>query len=301
MSFYIAEQVAWVVSQVTARELAAFKVGAWSSLPVDYILTEYGLPFIKRKLIQLQQYIQRRGRRLMRTRSSSRKSRPKHGGGSLPLKKRKVGYYPPPTALSYLFEKKIEYQARSYAELQPSTPVTYQLGSTLGQGVTRGDRIGSEICLIGYQVKMQINNIATIALDKYYLRCLVLQTDRPGQVVTTNLFRAEADTNTPVDFDTSGDSLQIIKPINRNIHRVLFDRKFEILPNTSNSLGKHHRLLEFYVDLKNQKCTFNTEGTAATRILPNITFMYFLEVEDNVGTVTGPPLVSDMRWLYFSG
>lgn len=279
---------------LTKREILAFKAGSWSSLPIDFVIENYGIPFAKKHFGEKAFYMRIKnkpkrygGRRRTRRRlmddpmiiSQTESETPVRAvarsvGTQTPLSKhRKIrpsGHY------STMEERKTHFLDATNLLLDVGTMESQQLYN-LPQGVKLGDRIGARVRAHSIRINGSIRN--RITSIPVCLRVLIVHDKRPqlGDV-KQNFFQSKTTANEPHNYVTTGDYTQVIEPVNSNRYRVLSDRRFKLAPTTSANLGKENALINYHVKV-NRFFKYLTESTLSDteKICPNMYILYFVE------------------------
>lgn len=285
--------------EITPRDIAAFKAGSWASLPIDYLIEKYGVPYVKKKLgpKAFYTYIEKmpyQPRRLTRTVTPKRLFTSKHKSpSSLQVINR------PTKMLVGIVDKKVatsQLNATSLSAHNTQDSLLYNLN----QGVEMGQRVGRTVSASHVQVNgyaRNLNNTNTL-----YLRmvCLI---DKKPQIGATNthLFKAKSDDNQPIDFGIGTSMDTVRNPINTDRYTVVSDRRFKLSPNLANNMGNNGRVIKYTMKF-NRVINYLTEttGTAVDKVSPNIWFKYWIEKDDGTAGTSQADVALDF-YQYFSG
>lgn len=294
------------VKGLTKREILAFKAGGWASLPIDYAVENYVIPYAKKKFSEKAFYAHiskmpsnRKGRRYLTSQPMviSQESL-KRGGGEL-LRVAKRAKYAHKNMVGNT-EKKCIFQEISPSLQSIGTLRTEQLYDT-NQGAAFGERLGSKIRAHYIDVRGYLRNESTSLGGA--VRILFLQDNKPQLGAhTTNLFQAEGSDNDPVNFAAGGDLAQVTKKINTSRYRVISDRRFKLAPRVSANETGTFVNLSYRVSI-NRNIEYLTDvglESNVNRINPNLFCLVFYELESSS---TGANLLSrDIQlYQYFSG
>lgn len=305
------------LKNLTKREILAFKAGGWASLPMDYALENYVLPYAKKKISEKKFYshISKMPRKY---KPYSKNAKMRRFLTSEPM----VISQEDPTTESLKrsgiellrAHKRAKYSKNSVMGISPEIKCCFQEISTstqnvgvmrveqlynVNQGAERGERIGQKIRAHYIDVRGFLYNQSTSLST--VTRILFVQDKKPQLgATTTNLFQAEGSDNIPVDYGTGGDLAQVTKKINLSRYRVLSDRRFKLNP-----FGNHNSKvlnLNYRVQI-NRNIDYLSDATLKTdteKISPNIFCLLFFEVES--GTTGVNLLKRDIQlYQYFSG
>lgn len=290
---------------LSKREILAFKAGGWASLPIDYVIENYGIPFAKKHFgkkafySHISQMPSSRRRTMMQPMIVSQESRKRSGVPLYSLAKR-AKYGRPGKKHPGDSELKCHYEEISISTQSVGTLRTQQLYQVT-QGAEIGERIGSRIRAHYVDVRGYIRNLST-SLGQT-CRILFVQDNKPQLGAhTTNLWQFEGTDNDPVDYATGGDLAQVGKKVNTSRYRVISDRKFKLAPLVTSNDSQTYVNLNYRVNI-NRHIEYLTDvglETAVNRINPNIFCFVFFELESST---TGANLLQrDIQlYEYFSG
>lgn len=167
-------------------------------------------------------------------------------------------------------------------------PVFFRMGKNIDKGTDQGDRLTSQIFMLGFRVFGSYKNVGPQPSSR--LRCLILQDKTPMRTLTEAFFSTNGDSREPVDFPlspTSMDPVNALRPINTDRWIVKADWVEHLTPDKASTNPNLPTCLLFNRYFKiNKKLTFNPGyNTETTDLLPTIYFVYF-QVEDNGGVTT---------------
>lgn len=286
---------------LTKREALAFKAGGWASIPIDYVIENYGIPYAKKHFSPeaFYSHISELGNRKMQPMIISQDSR-KRSGLPLYAMKRKKPKYNRRSQRIPVGEMKCHFEEISTSTQSVGALRTEQL-YVITQGAEVGERIGSKIRAHHIDVRGYIRNLST-SLGQT-CRILIVQDNKPQLgAYTTNLWQYEGSDNDPVDFSTGGDLAQVGKKVNTSRYRVISDRRFKLAPLVTSNDTSTYVNLKYRVTV-NRNIEYLTDAgfeTDINRITPNILAFVFFELESST---TGANLLQrDIQFYeYFTG
>ena len=224
---------------ITSRDVAAFKAGTWASLPIDYALENYAIPYAKKNFNERAFYnkLNKMGRAPRRRYlTSALVSQDPMEGIELPTKRSGSDLYRAAKRAKYARKSSAAGSGETKTAFDDIAKSTQDVGNLrvetlfdINQGTSNGDRLGSKIYAKYIDVRGFIRNLNTSTGNN--ARILIVQDNKP-QIgpVGTNLFAPKSDANDPTDYTTGGDLTQIVDPINTNRFRVLSDRRYKLPP-----------------------------------------------------------------------
>jgi len=165
------------------------------------------------------------------------------------------------------------------------TLYAHRIGSDILKGTDVGSRQGDKVRILGYNVRMQVYNNNVAEADHGRVRCICALDLTPNLGTGIDMFMSEGTTNTPVDFGTGPNSLRLLKVINHQRYKVLFDKTFQC-PITNNPV-QNQAFINEYIPL-NHLMTFNNNAPLVSGIDPCIRFIYFFENEANLAFTINP-------------
>lgn len=275
---------------LTKREALAFKAGGWASIPADYVIENYGIPYAKKHLgpKSFYKHINKMGR------SPRRRYLTAATVSQDPMEGVVISHKRAGTDL-YRATKRAKYARKAagagsqetktaFDDIAVSTQSVGVLRNItlfdINQGTSNGDRLGSKIYAKYIDVRGYIRNLNTSTTNN--ARLLIVQDNKPqlGNL-TSNLFAPRSDSNDPSDYTTGGDLTQITDPINHNRFRVLSDKKLKMAPLVSSNEGKSQVLLDYRVKVDRYiEYLTDTELDLANKIKPIFYAMIFCELEN---------------------
>ena len=137
------------------------------------------------------------------------------------------------------------YQYPSSGIVNSGQLYTFILGSVIDKNTTAGvdlaNRIGSTIFYKGLllHVFLKNNNLANDDADVYF-RMMLVKNKSPEVDPEVRMWRQESDTNTPEDFDTTGNVMQSIRKLNRQKFGILRDKRWLIRSKDNGQRESHH-------------------------------------------------------------
>lgn len=298
-----------VAKGLTKREILAFKAGGWASIPMDYVIENYGIPYAKKHFGEKAFYAHiskmpkrkrggRRRRKLTAEPMLISQESLKRAGPELLRAAKRAKYSP--TMVRSIPEKKCFYQEIPQ-NLQSVGVLRVDQLLTVPQGAESGQRIGQKIRAHYIDVRGWLRNEST-SLGQT-VRIVFVQDNKPQLgTLTTNLFQTESSDNDPVNFVGTGDLSQVTKKINTSRFRVISDRRFKLAPRVTSNDTKTYVNLNYKVNI-NRNIDYLTDlglETDVNRITPNIYCLVFFELESST---TGANLLDKhiQFYQYFSG
>lgn len=166
------------------------------------------------------------------------------------------------------------------------------LGANINQGDEQGQRHGSKIKLTGYKFNLHIRNLTA---DKDgWVRIICVRRKEPNAGFA-GLFQSN-DEGVDGNAFAAGDNNFIMRPINKALYSVKFDRRVRLLGENDAAVGRHDQYkkytIPFKTHLKYDKVAQDNES-----INPNYVVMVFIAWKDNDATRTLPMYIED--WTYF--
>lgn len=299
----------------------AFKAGSWSSLPIDYVIEKYGIPYAKKKFGPKAFYahLNKMGRRSRR--KPRRASRRIYGVGvrrsrglarrrlmdsdeemevapgitykrssssslSRAVKKSKASKM---SVLVGQTERKVHYEKLVLSGVAPSetvdTRTLYEMQLyNVGQGAYRGQRLAQKIKALKINIAGTIYSNNTSTAQSF--RFLVVCDKKPALGDRKqNFFLPKSEENVPHNFVTTGDYSQIVEPLNISRYRVISDRKFKVAPRVTSNSSDANVLINYWVNV-DRNIDYLAESDGATnqqKITPNFYLFVYSELENSAG------------------
>lgn len=194
-----------------------------------------------------------------------------------------------------------------YKDMHTSTTTTlnvgtmkeFKLGENIAKGTDEGDRLGQDIRMKHTYLEAYFSNPNTDLTDTCRIRLICVQNKRVGSLFTANLFEPVAATNSPVDYNAFGKTIQLINKINLNKFNVYYDKVIQC-PIAGYGWGHaKDALVKANVTL-NKKFTYNDEVSADDKIYPDMQWMFFIESDNNNASLTTPINVTYIVHEYFT-
>lgn len=164
------------------------------------------------------------------------------------------------------------------------------LGQTIDFGNNQGDRLTNKIMYKGLRYTLRMVCTSNAIDAKLCARVLVLyQPNSTGVPTATGgkLWQSDTDSLTPVDF-TPNDINNLVRKVNRNRYKVLYDKKHWFAPSswyTAGIAGAGHRVATGYVKI-NKLLRYNTDYLSGDgNVLPNIHLVFFIQTQAGI-TIT---------------
>mgnify|MGYP000328731960 CR=1 FL=1 len=158
---------------------------------------------------------------------------------------------------------------------------TTSLGSNIGKGTDFGQRIGNRIFVKSFTAQYMITNTSTSIADNLWVRMFLVLDLFSNTLITTDMWTSHGDTFAPVDYDNTGNTLQLIDRFNPQRFVVLFDRRFSCKVNRNEGDTTHDTILIDQCISINRWLTFNDSVTASEALRPLMKFGYFFEGDDD--------------------
>lgn len=178
------------------------------------------------------------------------------------------------------------------------------LGSSIEKnstaGVNSGNRIGDSIFYKGFKLHIFFRNLFTTPIENNdcMLRFLLVKSLSPADAPTERIWQRESDTNTPLNFDVLGNTMQMLRKVNRQRFKVIRDWKYNLHAPNQNKGGSSTVLKKLYFPI-NRRITYNTEINSDDKIRPQYLLMWFLEFRD--GTVPAAQIEGNIKmWEFFN-
>lgn len=160
--------------------------------------------------------------------------------------------------------------------------VEYRIGKNIGIGTDQGDRVKSQIKLLGIRWDMWLKNNGTANNRGTILRMIIVHDKTPTRPNVENFFVSTNDGRVPVDWGTASDIRKTAWPINKDRFVVLAQKKMVIMPfsfmdASGKPVGSFHRNLRFYMKM-NKKLKYN-DGylTDPNDLTPCLKVLYYFE------------------------
>lgn len=292
--------MASLLAGLTKREILAFKAGSYSSLPLDWVIENYGIPAAKVLAKKGEDSFYRYISKMPRSRNLSRYT---------PAKKYTTSKYRASTSIPAsvtrsslmvgIVDRKVATTSLNSSSLTSHVLTATQLYN-VAQGTLMGERVGREIRASTVSINAFARNLSNT--KTLYLRMLCLQDKKP-QVggVAQNLFKSRTNENLPIDFGVTNSMDTIRSPINKDRFMVLSDRKFRLSPNLAENAGANGRIIKYTVPI-NKRFNYLTETTisAVEKINPNVFFIYWIETDDSSALASAANVACDI-YQYFTG
>jgi hypothetical protein len=262
---------------LTKREIAAFKAGSWSSIPVDWIVENYGIPFAKEKLgpEAFYSHINKMGSRRLTKYQPAKK----YGA-----KKYRVANHVATTVMRSpvllgMVDRKVHASGISGTGIAAHSIQSTQLYN-VAQGVNMGDRIGRQIRALTVHVNGYFRNLSNT--KTCFLRVLCVQDKKPQLGgLNVNLFVPFSNANNPQDFGAAPNHDTVRLPINTDRYMVLSDRLHKLAPNTADNGGANGKVVKYTIKVNKNLNYLNDGSSASDSINPNIHMLYWAETEDS--------------------
>jgi len=190
------------------------------------------------------------------------------------------------------------------------------VGDRIDFGTNAGDRLSNKILIKGFRYTLRISNTIRLAPpEKWFVRCLCLQgRNVTGDPTATQgaLWMSDTDSLTPVDY-AANDNNNLIRKVNTNRYRVLYDKKHSFLPQGAAMIDSAatpgfdrtgvlvgDRLMTGYVKL-NKTLRYNTAYlTRDDAVQPNIWFIFFAQTQKGTNIASASDLKYGVRYdMYF--
>ncbi len=200
-----------------------------------------------------------------------------------PTKRRKMGSVR--AALNRL-EKPFKRQDSEFnASFLPTAPQGFQMGTNITNGDLINRRDGQSICIRGLHLKLIFRNVHTVPCT---VRCMLIQTRNlaaaTGMVNTiyANLFKGLPGPDPTAYNTTNGDRQQIINAVNRDNITVLYQKKFRLLADNPQSMGKNYRAFSKLLKWKGKILRYRGTGFQSDDdIVPSVWFLWFFQYDDS--------------------
>lgn len=167
-------------------------------------------------------------------------------------------------------------------DLDIGTFTTSSLGSNITKGTDYGSRIGNRIFVKGLHLQYQFVNTSSAVTDNAWVRMFVLEDKFNASSTVTDTWMTHGDSYTPVDYDATGNTLQLIDRWNPQRFNVIWDRKFSLNVNRSEAEAGHDTvLIDQYIPIR-KWMTFNDSATPSEQIKPLLKFGYFIEGDNDL-------------------
>lgn len=258
---------------ITPRDITAFKAGSWASLPIDYVIENYGIPYAKKHFGKKAFYKKLSKMPNRRRLSIATPSRAKYRMPSSVLVQKT------PSVLVGMVDKKVATTQLNAASLATHNTQDTQFFN-LNQGTQMGQRVGRMIRASYVEVNGYARNLNNTNIIYLRMVCLL---DKKAQIgpTNTNLFRPKSDDNDPIDFGVSTTMDTIRNPINTDRYQVLSDRFFRLPANITSNNGQQTRIIKYKINV-NRNINYLTDTTVSPvdKVNPNIFFKYWIEKED---------------------
>lgn len=154
------------------------------------------------------------------------------------------------------------------------------VGHNIVKGTDLGNRAGDRIFINKINIKLTLYNPNAGSTDVGRMRFTLAENLRPGTLPTTNMWATETDAQTPIDYAAGGDVTQLLKQWNPLKFKVKFDRLFPVKVLGVSDTGPKAVVFNKTFVI-NRYFTFNNEAAGDDRVLPDMTFMEFVENDDS--------------------
>lgn len=178
------------------------------------------------------------------------------------------------------------------------------LGNGINKGSDLGDRQGDHINALRWNFRFKFEN--TDAFYSMKVRMVVAEINRPTENLTDELFAAQSNTNTPVDFDTTAGTIAARKlydilPLNTDkFAKIYYDKVIDLaIDGSEASTGymRNYRTHNFSIPLGGKRISYTTNASVDNAIFPQIKVFWF--VVHNNGFDASPIKGSYHSTLYY--
>lgn len=278
---------------ITPRDITAFKAGSWASLPIDYVIENYGIPYAKKHFGKKAFYS-----KLSKMPSSRRLTLAPTSGSKYRMPS-SVRVQRRPDVLVGMVDHKVATSQLNVTSLTAHNTQDTQLYN-LNQGTQMGQRIARMVRASHVEVNAYARNLNNSNI--LYLRMVCLLDKKPQIGTTnTNLFRAKGDSNDPIDFGIGTSMDTIRSPINTDRFQVLSDRFYRLPANVTANNGLQSKVIKYKFNVKrNLNYLAETTASAVDKVNPNIHFKYWIEKEDGSAGTSLADISCDI-YQYFTG
>jgi hypothetical protein len=172
------------------------------------------------------------------------------------------------------------------------------IGRDIVKGDERGDRHGDKVLLTGFKINLSLRPTGSTSIEVGWMRVMILVSKRGSEAPETNLWKNSASNNDPMNFITTGNTLQLQRPVNNTKYVVLRDQIYPVNIVGSGSCNPKATIISMYQKF-NTKLQYQDTEVAGNKCMPNIYFLLFAEREDGASAWTANPLKLEYFWTEY--